>query len=270
MKSKGIYLTPLETKVLAWSRLSQQRIIRTGELTKILSINPEQEEKLLMKMYKSGLVVRLMRGLYLLPATIPTAPWSPPAYFLLAILMKELNAEYQITGLAAFHFHRLSTQVPNIMMVYNTKFSGRKTIGRASFDFIKVDKNRIGAFENLEINDFTSKINVRIASLARTIVDAIYDYKRFATLPEAYDWIRDRINDEEFLKELTAATLEFSNIATRRRLGYFLESLKANARLVSKIYKSLENTSAYIPLDPSQASRGKINKKWGVKINGRF
>lgn len=184
--------------------------------------------------------------------------------------MEELDAEYQVTGLAAFNFYRLSTQVPNIMTVYNTKLSGRKKIGRASFDFIKVDKNRIGAFEDLEINDFTSKINVRMASLARTVVDATYDYKRFATIPDAYDWIKERIDDEEFLIELTAVTLKFSNIATRRRLGYFLESLKANPRLVNKIYKSLEDTSSYIPLDPSQASRGKINKKWGVKINGIF
>lgn len=268
MKPKGIRMNPLESKVLAWSQLNKLRIIRTGELVKILGISTEQEEKLLIKMNKSGIIIRLIRGLYLLPGTIPTAPWSPSEYFLLSILMDELEAKYQVTGLAAFRFHKLSTQIPNQITVYNTKLSGPKKIGIINFNFIKVSDDRIGAYQELEVKDFSSTRIVNIGTLARTIVDAVYDYKRFASLPDAYDWIRDRASDESFLKELVAVTLEFSNIATRRRIGYFLESIKANPRLINKIYKNLEETSSFIPILPTLANRGKINRKWGVKING--
>ena len=77
-------------------------------------------------MNKSGLAIKIMRGVYLLPNTLPARAWLPSAYYLLAILMQELKAEYQVTGLAAFNFHKLSSQVPNQLTVYNTKISGRK------------------------------------------------------------------------------------------------------------------------------------------------
>lgn len=268
MKPKGIRMTPLETKVLAWSQLSKQRIIRSGELSKILGINPQQEEKLLIKMNKSGIIIRLNKGLYLLPGTIPTAPWSASEYFLLSILMEELDAKYQVTGLAAFRFHKLSTQIPNQITVYNTKISGVRKIGIVNFNFIKVSSERIGAYKEIEVKDFASTRIINIGSLARTIVDAIYDYKRFASLPDAYDWIRERANDEIFLKELVEVTLNFSNISTCRRIGYFLESIKANPRLVNKIYKNIDETSSFIPMYPELVNRGKISRKWGVKING--
>ena len=268
MNPKGIRMNPLESKVLAWSQLSKQRIIRTGELSKVLGINPQQEEKLLIKMNKSGIIIRLNKGLYLLPGTLPTAPWSASEYFLLSILMEETGAQYQVTGLAAFRFHKLSTQIPNQITVYNTKISGLRKIGIVNFYFIKVSSDRIGAYREIEVKDFSSTRAVNISSLARTIVDAVYDYKRFATLPDAYDWIRERANDETFLKELVELTLKFANITTCRRIGYFLESIKVNPKLVNKIYKTLEETSAFIPMLPGLVNRGKINRRWGVKING--
>ena len=270
MKPKGIRMNPLESKALAWSQLTKRRVVRTGELIKILGISSKQEEKLLIKMTKSGLVIRLMRGLYLLPGTIPTAPWSPSEYFLLSILMEEIKAEYQVTGLAAFNFHQLSTQVPNQLTVYNTKLSGRKKIGTAILNFIKVNTSRIGAYERLEVKDFATSRCANISSLARTMMDAVYDYKSFTSLPDAYDWIRGKAHDDKFLKEFISVVLEFSNVATRRRIGYFLESIKANPRLVNKIYKSLDETSSFIPMIPGISSTGQINRKWGVKINGRI
>lgn len=268
MKPKGIRMTPLETKVLAWSQLSKQRIIHTGELTKVLGINSQQEEKLLIKMNKSGIIIRINKGIYLLPGTIPTAPWSASEYFLLSILMEELDAEYQVTGLAAFRFHKLSTQIPNQVTVYNTKISGLRKIGIVNFNFIKVGSNRIGAYNEIEVKDFSDTKTVNIGSLPRTIVDAIYDYKRFASLPDAYDWIRERKNDETFLKELVEVALNFSNITTCRRIGYFLESIKVNPRLMNKLYRNLKETSSFIPILPELVNRGKINRKWGVRING--
>ncbi len=268
MKPKGIRMTPLETKVLAWSQLSKQRIIRTGELITTLGINPQQEEKLLIKMNKSGIIIRLNKGVYLLPGTIPTAPWSASEYFLLSILMEEVDAKYQVTGLAAFRFHKLSTQIPNQITVYNTKISGLRKIGIVTFNFIKVSSDRIGAYREIEVKDFSSTRIINIGSLARTIVDAVYDYKRFATLPDAYDWIRDKASDEKFLKELVETTIRFSNVTTCRRIGYFLESIEVNPKLINKIYKTLEETSAFIPILPELVNQGKINRKWGVKING--
>ncbi len=268
MKPKGIRISPLETKVLAWSQLNKQRIVRSGELVKILAINSQQEEKLLLRMYRSGLILRINKGLYLLPGTIPTAPWSASEYFLLSILMEELDAKYQVTGLAAFNFHKLSTQVPNQITVYNTKISGVRTIGIVDFIFIKVNSDRIGDYQEIEVKDFSNTRIVNISSLTRTIVDAIYDYKRFASISDAYDWIKERMGDKNFLKDLIHVTLNFSNIATCRRIGYFLEFNNVNPRLVNKIHKNLNETSSFIPILPELVNKGKINRRWGIRING--
>jgi predicted transcriptional regulator of viral defense system len=270
MRKDGINLTPLETRVLAWSQLNKRRIIRTGDLLSVMNINTSQEAKLLNKMSKSGVVIKLLRGLYLLPDKVPARPWSPSEYYLLAILMQELNAEYQVTGLAAFRFHKLSTQIPNQITVYNTKISGRKKIGIVTFNFIKVSKDRIGDVDFFEINSGDSRLKVYMSSLARTIVDAIYDYSKLGAIPEPYDWIKERRSDENFLKKLVKSTLDFSNISTQRRIGYLLDSLEVDKKLTGKILKALPKTNSLIPMIPQLANRGVNDRKWGVVINGKI
>ncbi len=270
MRKEGINLTPLETRFLAWSQLNKQRVVRTGDLLKILAISPKQEASLLTKMSKSGLVIKMLRGLYLLPSTIPAQAWSPSAYYLLAVLMRELEAEYQVTGLAAFNFHKLTTQVPNQLTVYNTKLSGRKKMGIVNFNFIKVDRNRIGDRDSFDVKDSSGDMKVFISSLSRTIVDAIYDYKSLGAIPEAYDWIRDKKRDEVFLKNLVKSTLQFGNIGTRRRIGYLLDLLKVKPRITNQILKGLPKTNSLIPMIPYLPVRGLNNKKWGVVVNGEI
>ena len=270
MRGKGISLTPLETRVLAWSQLNKQRVIRTGDLLKVLAISPKQEANLLTKMSKSGLAIKMLRGLYLLPSTIPARAWSPSEYYLLAVLMREIGAEYQITGLAAFNFHKLSTQVPNQLTVYNTKLSGRKKIGIVNFNFIKVNKSRLGDTDSFDIKDSSGDTKVLISSLSRTIVDTIYDYERLGAIPEAYEWIKNKKRDEAFLKDLVKSTLSFGNIGTRRRIGYLLDLLKVNPKITNRILKDLPKTSSLIPMIPYLPVRGLNNKKWGVVINGEI
>jgi len=270
MRKKGLSLTPLETRVLAWSQLYKQRVIHTGDLLKMLAISPKQEANLLMKMSKSGLAIKMLRGLYLLPSTIPARAWSPSEYYLLAVLMKEIGAEYQITGLAAFNFHKLSTQMPNQITVYNTKLSGRKKIGIVNFNFIKVTQNRLGDTDSFEVKDSSGNMKVFISSLARTIVDAIYDYESLGAIPEAYDWIKERKGNEAFLKKLVKSTLRFGNIGTRRRIGYLLDLLKVDPKITNRSLKDLPKTNSLIPMLPQLPIRGLNNKKWGVVINGRI
>ncbi len=270
MRSDGLKLSSLETRAFAWSQLYKQRIIRTGDLEKALVISAKQEANLLAKMNKGGLAIKIMRGLYLLPGMLPARRWSPSAYYLLAILMQELKAEYQLTGLAAFNFHKLSTQVPNQLTVYNTKLSGRKRIGIVEFTFIKVNKNRIGDTETFVIKETGGDIKVFISSLERTIVDAIYDYEKFATIPEAYDWIKDLRHDEKFLKKLVKSTISFGNISTQRRIGYILDSLGISSRITNPILRSLPTTNSLIPMIPILATRGFNDRKWGVVVNGEI
>lgn len=270
MSKQGINLTPLETGALAWSQLNKQRIIRTGDLLKVLAISPKQEANLLTKMSKSGVAIKMMRGLYLLPEITPSQAWTPSEYYLLAILMKEINADYQITGLAAFNFHKLTTQIPNQLTVYNTQLSGRKKIGNVIFNFIKVNKNRLGDTVSFNVKDNSGNTEVFIGSLTRTIVDAIYDYERFATIPEVYSWIMNRKQDRIFIRNLAKSTINFGNISTRRRIGYLLNLLKISPGITNQILKDLPTTNSLIPMIPALPIRGINDRKWGVVVNGEI
>ncbi len=270
MSKQGLSLTPLETRFFAWSQLYKRRIVRTGDLLKELAISAKQEAKLFAKANKSGLIIKITRGVYLLPNTLPARAWSPSEYYLLSLLMQEREADYQVTGLAALNFHKLSTQIPNQLTVYNTKLSGAKKIGKINFTFIKVDKNRLGETSSFVVKASSEELPVLVSSLERTIVDAVYDYQRFGAIPEVYDWIRTRRRDETFIKQLVKLTLRFGNISTQRRIGYLLDSLKVSPKITNPILKKLPQTNSLIPMIPQLPIRGLNNRKWGVVVNGKI
>lgn len=70
------------------------------------------------------------------------------------------------------------------------------------------------------------------------------------------------------MQKLVESALTFGNVATRRRLGYWLETLGVEPKLVKKLLKSVKPTSAFIPSVPGRPVRGKTNGRWGIVING--
>jgi len=55
-------------------------------------------------------------------------------------------------------------------------------------------------------------------------MDAVYDWARFNTLPQAYGWIRAEIAiDDTLAAQLINVSLRYGNQGTLRRLGKLLE-----------------------------------------------
>lgn len=214
---------------------------------------------------------QVKRGLYLAPLRLPPGKWGASPYKILDILMREMKAQYQITGLYAFNQYGLSTQVPILMTIYNTALSGRKMIGACSFQFIKVGKKRIGATDVIKACDESGDaLRIPIGSLARILFDAVYDYKRFATIPAAYEWIAQKRADSNLMKKLVETTVQFGNVGTQRRVGFILTALGVNQTLCKKLWKALPKSSSLIPLIPGRNTTGSIDKQWGIIINGEY
>jgi predicted transcriptional regulator of viral defense system len=107
------------------------------------------------------------------------------------------------------------------------------------------------------------------SSRARTLVDAVYEWSQFDSLPEAYDWIRNDLDAGRITAdELARAAVLYGNVGTIRRLGVILERLDANNASLSRLTRALSTTTAKIPLVPTRPARGPISKTWGVVING--
>ncbi len=101
------------------------------------------------------------------------------------------------------------------------------------------------------------------------MVDAVYDWSRFNSLPRAYDWIRsDLAAGRVRVGELTRVTLRYGDKGTIRRIGLLLERLGASADLLQKLEGALEPSTGLIPWIPGKPKRGAINRRWSVVVNG--
>ncbi len=259
------YLGKFKMQFFAWIQLEKKSQVATGEAADALGLSAVQERKLLSRLSQQGLIVRLRKGLYLVPAKVPPGgQWTPSEYKIVDALMADAGATYQIGGPIAFHRYGFDKQVPNEVTVYNNKLSKRTTIGGLRFTFIKVPLARLGGTEVLKLPDGDQVV---IGSLARTLLDAVYDWDRYNTLPRAFAWVGRKKDDIETVKELIRLTLKHGNVGTARRVGYVLARCKVMPRLLSKLKAKVAAGNSLVPLVPTRPARGIINREWGVIDN---
>jgi predicted transcriptional regulator of viral defense system len=179
--------------------------------------------------------------------------------------MQERNGQYQICGPTAFNFYGFDDQVPSVTYVYNNRISGNRTIGSLEFQFTKVADKRLGAVKIIKAQNGGEII---YSSRARALMDAVYDWSRFNSLPRGYVWIRQEINrDPELLLKLVEVTDRFGNQATIRRIGYLLDALSQTSEIIERLLRQLSNSRSLIPWIPVKAARGRVNQRWGLIIN---
>lgn len=267
MKSKGPELGSLASRFFAYAQLKKLEIVHTGEIVPVLNISSSQERELFRRLARSGWIVRLKRGAYLVPSRLPAGgKFSPGAARILQKLMEEENGIYQICGPSAFNFYGLEDQIPNMTYLYNNRISGKRSIGGLAFQFIKVADQRLGAIKMARVKD---NLEVTYASKARTLMDGVYDWSRFNSLPKGYLWIKQAMKEEpELLPELVEVTETFGNMATIRRIGFLLDSISDNSKMVDRLQCQLRPSTAFIPWIPGRDAKGKINRKWGIIVNG--
>ena len=271
-KRRGASLGPLGIRFFAYVQSKgtveeKTAIVETGELQTALGLTPVQERKLLSRLSRAEMIARVRRRLYLAPKKLPSwGKWSPDMALAINTLMRDKGGRYQICGPNMFNEYGFSTQVPVLVYAYNDKISGSKKIGSVYLELIKVGPERLGDTEDVrwrsgEIAVYSSRV--------RTLVDAVYDWPRFGYLTRVYRWIRRDLREDRITAEaLVECTLRYGDIATIRRIGTLLETLGVDDRLLEKLEKRLMPTMATIPWLPKKPKRGKLNKRWGVIING--
>lgn len=255
-----------ETRLLAYLQMRRQQKVRTGDLIKPLKLSRLQERELFRRLARGGLIARVRPGLYLVPLQLPLGgKWSPDEILVLNTLMEDRQGCYQITGPNAFNRYGFDEQIPMRVYAYNNRLSGDRTIGAVAATLIKVAAKRLGSTEEVQTPNGLKAI---YSSRVRTLVDAVYDWSRFSSLPRGYDWIRrerkaKRVNDAE----LVANTIRFGNQGTMRRIGALLESEGVGKAWLGKLLRCLQPSTSLIPWIPNRPKRGKVNARWGVVMN---
>lgn len=259
-------LGQIETRILAYAQMKRTRLIRGGEFTSQLKLTAKQEREVLSRMARSRLIARIRPGLYLLPPGLPLGNiWSPSDALALGSLMEDKNGRYQVCGPNAFNRYGYDEQMPNRTYAYNNRVSGDRKIGTIALTLIKVSDARLGDTEPIDMADGSS---LPISTRARTLVDAVYDWARFNTLPRAYEWIRQDLARRRIsAAELVRVTIRYGNQGTLRRMGALLESLDAPKPLLTKLRSAIKPSRSLIAFVPNRTRKGMTNPNWGVIMN---
>jgi len=259
-------LGPLETAALSLAQMRDLRTMRVGQLASALRITAKQERELLSRMARSGMIANVRKGLYLFPPKLPLGGiWTPDEATAINALMGDKNARYQITGPKAFNRYGYSEQLPSLTTIYNDAISGERLVGTIPLKLVKVARDRLGDVDTVRMPSGETLV---YSSRARTLVDAVYDWSRFESLPEAYDWIRDELKAGRVTTdEVARAAVRFGNIGTIRRIAAILDRLGGSKESLSRLEREVKATAAKIPLLPTRPARGPVSKRWGVVLN---
>lgn len=259
-------LGPLEMQLLTYAQSLRQQGLKAGELQIALGWTAEQERRVFSRLAGKGIIARVRPGLYLVPRRLPPGGrWSPGEFLALSTLINDREARYQISGPNAFYRFGWTEQVPNRVYAYNNQISGDREIGEVQLTLIKVADDRLGGTETIRTPE---GIDAVYASKPRALVDAVYDWSRFDSLPKGFDWIAREVEKEDgFAAQLIAATLAFGNQGTMRRIGAILERMKIQEPLLRRLEKELRPTTSFIPWIPNRVKRGTVSKRWGVVFN---
>ncbi len=255
-----------ERQLLAYLQMRRKQAVESGELVDQLGLTPQQERELFRRMARAGLIARVRPGLYLGPSRLPLGDsWSPDEALALNTLMADREGTYQICGPNAFNRYGYDDQVPTRVYAYNNRISGERQIGAVALKLIEVADERLGDTEEVE----TAEGNTAVySSRVRTLVDAVYDWSRFNSLPRAFRWIRADLAEGRVDPErLVASTLRFGNIGTIRRIGALLEAEGVDDALLAPLEEAAPASTSFIPLVPTAAKRGTTDRRWGVVRN---
>ena len=260
-------LGEVEQRLLAYTQLRTLTRVRPGDLRDTLDLTTAQEYRVLSRLARGGTILRLQRGLYLVPPRLPLGGvWSPGETVVLRDFMRALdNGQYQLCGWPVFQRYGFTGQVSAQIYAYNNRISGRRVIGGRQYVFIKVPDRRLGGTVPAPVDGEGEMLPTR----ARALMDAVYDWARFGTLPQTFTWIRESVAQQpELAGELVKTVMRFGNQGTLRRIGYVLDRqgrLSAPAR--RSLQKKLRSQRSVIPLVPGREVAGTFNREWGVVDN---
>ncbi len=255
-----------ERRLFAYVQMRRQTTIRAGDLVGPLRLTGPQERKLLSGLARAGWIVRVRRGLYLVPPKLPLGgKWNPDEILVLDTLMEDQKGRYQICGPNAFNRYGFEDQIPNRVYAYNSRISGERTVGAVALTLIRVAIERHGDTEQAQTAEGLTAV---YSSRVRTLVDAVYDWSRFNSLPKGFGWIRTELAAGRVgAAELVRATLRYGDLGTIRRVGALLDRSGVAVALLRKLERALKPSSSLIAWNPARPKRGTVDRRWGIIWN---
>jgi len=210
---------------------------------------------LIRKLLTKKRLKKIVKNVYLfVPMKAPGGQWTANEYLIAKALTR--GAFYYIGYSTVFSPYGFTDQVAQVICIANDKYSLSKSIFGIKYKMIKVLPNRLYGFETRKIKGE----EVAFSKKERALIDVFefYDVKKASNILADQ---ASKIDMPVFIDYLSQYPVQ----KIRRRIGYFLDKLGANRRLLAKI--DIGKTG-YSTLYDGGSNKGKIDNKWRLIING--
>jgi predicted transcriptional regulator of viral defense system len=219
-------------------------------------------KELLSDMVKRGLLMRLKKGLYyIIPYEQDADAFMPDWHLLAAPLTK--GTDHYIAYYSALQIHNLITQ-PSLkeqIVVAKQLRPSTLRIKNVTFQFIYHNEKHFFGSKKIWIDSFNKVI---CSDLEKTFVDCLFKPEYAGGIVEVARAIytsKDKIKYDKLLEY----TQRFKSQAVIKRLGFLLEALDIETRIIQQLQKA--KTASYVLLDTELPKSGKMMNRWSIQQN---
>ena len=218
--------------------------------------------RMLSGMVKRGLLMRVKDGVfYIIPYENDPETFMPDWHLLAEYLVG--GSKYYIGYYSAMQIHDLITQpalIEQIVVNKQIKPSYLK-IKDITFQFIYHNEQHFFGSKKIWIDNFNK---APCSDLEKTFIDTLYKPEYAGGITEIAKGLYKSKDKIDFDKLLQYA-IKFDTLAVFKRLGYLLELLEIENRIISQLQK--KETKAYYLLEPSRPKSGKMLSRWHIQEN---
>lgn len=238
-------------------------IFDAEEAAQVLGIGPAQTRQLLIYLARQGWLARVKRGLYIpVPLgagrsdTLTEDPW---------ILAKRMFGPCYIGGWSACAHWGLTEHESPVLTVVTSRQVRRRNLKVQTVPFHLTVRTADTLFGTTPVS--RKETSVLVSNASRTIADILNTPSLGGGIRMVSSVINEYLGgthrDDDLLVEYCD---RLGNRAAFKRLGYLLERSKATAPELTR--SCLERrSSGLVALDPSMGTRGKIVRRWGLRVN---
>jgi predicted transcriptional regulator of viral defense system len=257
--------TPSPRQTLALlARGARAGVVSVPRAAEVLKVPPRTAAILLARLTRRGWLSRVRRGLYLVlpleavPGTLTPIedPW---------ILAREIFSPCYIGGWTAAEHWGLTEQIFRSTFVVTAAHvrRGSATLLGAEFHLVRVPASRVRGIAAA----WRGRERVPVADRERTLADALLHPEWVGGIRHLAEMLTTyRESGESRPSRLVETLGELGRGAAFKRLGYLAETLwPEETDLIEAAYE--HRSAGLIALDPSVRTKGRINKRWGLRIN---
>ena len=234
-------------------RLSDEDVktFDTREFLTLFNLDESRGYHALQRLETRGLVKRIARGHYVLGTELKEVLGQ--AFFLGTRLVDPSYVSFW----SALNFYGWTEQAPRVVLIANTRLSGRRRVGSHTFRFVRVKANHLFGYMLVKQGNLESPI----ADREKAVVDSLWLPSCSGGTGEVMKALAASIGELD-ADALISYASRMDSRSLCSRLGYLLEKLRVDAAALQS-----SKSTAYVKLDPAGPRRGRYISKWRVLDN---